>query len=126
MNVLETLIAGRAIIADPKNWTTRVSARDANGTSVLPSHPSACKFCSLGALTLVEFKNDSYFSNVTMQAEDALRQAMGCQNVAIFNDDQTHEAVIAAWDRAIAQVAAGRPEADTPAGGSAGVIPAAE
>ena len=126
MNVLETLIAGRAIIADPKNWTTRVSARDANGTSVLPSDPSACKFCSLGALTLVEFTNGGHFTSVTIQAEEALRVAMMCGSVATFNDDQTHDAVIAAWDRAIAQVAAGGPEADAPAGGSAGVTPATE
>lgn len=46
----------RDLIADPKNHTTRTSARDKRCCPVDPSSDEACMFCALGALERVSRK----------------------------------------------------------------------
>lgn len=48
--VVDDLKATRELISDPAHWTTKVSARNAQGVHVLPLDPTATCFCVLGAI----------------------------------------------------------------------------
>lgn len=96
MTVKDVLIAARAKIADPANWTQRVSAREVNGHVVAHDDAMAVCWCALGALANVIWRNDIYWA-----AESALSDAIG-GSIHKFNDTHTHAEVLAKFDEAIA------------------------
>ena len=89
--ITKDLIAGKALINTPEKWTQRASARDADDREVDIDDPSACKFCSMGALTKVKAFGVSY---------DFLRNCLGGSIINI-NDSYDHALVMKRWDRAI-------------------------
>lgn len=99
MNIINELKEGRALIADPLNWTTGTRARNSKGTSVSPFSPEAVCWCSTGAIekvTVKEGKNlDAYH-----EARDALRNEIWLP-VWAFNDKCTHAQVLELWDTVI-------------------------
>jgi isopentenyldiphosphate isomerase len=92
----DNLIAGQVVILDPKHWTTNVYAKTANGNPIGSSEVNACRWCSIGALNKITRHHPELYTPVF----EALCREMNF-HVINFNDTQSHDAVIAAWDRAI-------------------------
>lgn len=93
MKVSEVLIAAKALIVDPANWTQGAYARTTTG-KVCHIAVGTC-YCSLGALKvtqgfIVPEKYKKYLENV-----------MKC-DIAAYNDSHTHAEVMKKWDEAIA------------------------
>lgn len=91
------LIAARALIASPKNWTKKEEARDKIGQPVPYLSEKADSYCIVGAL-----------SRVGVHGPTALFAALGCLEglnfgLVAFNDDPAtyHCAVLSLFDRAI-------------------------
>jgi hypothetical protein len=82
VNALEHLKAARALIATPDKWC-KVYLTDAGG-----------RHCMIGALEAV--------GRGWPAARAALMAANNIDSVILFNDDSTHEQVLAAFDKAIA------------------------
>lgn len=99
MTVKEVLIAARAKIADPANWTQGESAKDANDRFCLPKSTLARCWCSIGALAAVI--EDGSASEYFWKADDALARVMGTSTHR-YNDTHTHAEVLAKFDEAIA------------------------
>ena len=101
MTAHELLIAARALIPTPKQWTKRAHARDATGAPVSGLSPNAVCLCSDGAL----WRAGGY--KVTkcnyLLAGDALNSAIGGGSYVAFNDatTTTHADVLAMFDDAI-------------------------
>lgn len=107
MKTSEFLIKAKSLIADPENWTQEDYARDSKGDGCFWNEPQATCFCSIGALYKVgglEKRTYQLPYNVK-QSCDLLKQQMEGY-VPAFNDSHTHEQVMQAWDRAIAQAVA--------------------
>jgi hypothetical protein len=93
-SALDVLVAARALIEKPENWTQGAAAQDSKGRRVHPHHPEACRWCALGALTRAgDRAQDGY---------RLLRAATGARSIIELNDDGTHPNILAAFDRAIA------------------------
>lgn len=98
----QVLIQARALVA--AGWTQDVYATDEHGTDVDPMSPSACRFCSLGAIArvmgIVDVGSGQLADDVP--ATVSLEKAAG-RNIPSFNDapGQTKEKVLAAFDQAI-------------------------
>ena len=102
--VSEFLMAGKAIIAEESAWVQNFYAKDKEGSFVSANNPEAVCFCSLGALNKVRGPLLNSWgtpaSTLRILAEAVLSRAMG-GSVPPFNDEHTHEEVMAAWDLAI-------------------------
>ncbi len=100
MKTNELLIEARRLIEKPENWLQRTYARDTDGTPVPDTDPSACRFCSKGALYAAAFRN-RVDEDEEDKASKALDAAVGGRPFVKFNDTHTHAEVLAAFDRAI-------------------------
>lgn len=98
MNIKEILIAARAKIERPENWTKGVFARDPQGRDVAPTSKTAVCWCTIGAITAtgVGYDDEALASNY-------LRREIDTHDKSIwkFNDTSTHAEVLAMFDRAI-------------------------
>jgi hypothetical protein len=101
MNTLEILKAGRALIADPKNWCQGTLAKNNLGEDTDPLYYDACCWCSVGALR--KAVGDGHTSTGEAQAHlyRALPEGLDDMAIVTFNDTQTHAKVLAMWDKAI-------------------------
>ena len=95
MSVKQDLINAKALIADPKNWTQSMLARNEEGKCVSVYSPKACKFCALGALRKTGTSEDAY-----MKLADAAFKA-GFKGITALNDFGLHEDVMEMFDKAI-------------------------
>lgn len=100
MKVSKVLIAARAVIADPKNWTKGSFAKDANGHKRYAIAPEAVCWCALGAVMRVG-ANDVLFGAACYWLDGAAGTWMGG-----YNDAHTHAEVLEVFDRAIASAEA--------------------
>jgi hypothetical protein len=98
MTPLQLLIAARARIADPAHWTQFAMARDSEGQSVAARSPRAVSWCMTGAL--------SYYSDDASWWSAYLRLSTQVDygRLVEFGNTHTHAEVLAAFDRAIAQL----------------------
>lgn len=126
MKTVELLKAGRALIADPKNWTKGAYARDSNevspegaryGIHVNAAQPSAVCWCSAGALKhFTQSWDEDYGPSPIRHMERMECYAYKCLlntvkentpycSVESFNDSEhtTHAKVLEIWDLAIAR-----------------------
>lgn len=94
MTVKEVLIAARAKIADPVNWTQGEYARNADGADC--EGDDAVCWCAIGA---IQESCDDY--DTARDALEYLHAVMGTYPYH-FNDTHTHAEVIAKFDEAIA------------------------
>lgn len=104
LDVLLTLLAGRMLISDRKDWTTHSYARTASGGTTFPCENDAVCWCAFGAVSAVSPTNP-----LTMACENALDRAaddlFGCHTVKV-NDNYGHRGVMEIYDRAIAKLEA--------------------
>jgi len=91
--VHDTLVAARALIADPERWTQGAWARDEEGGPVGTLSPAAVCFCAQGALVHVSRSGHE-------RALEALSVAAG-RRPTVVNDFDGHAAVLEMYDRAI-------------------------
>jgi len=110
----EILLKARTLIADPKHWTKGEMARTQSGRPTTTTSPTACQWCSVGAITKAAREVDpSYDTNACYGAMTGLRlvtrevmEKEGYQddlrnNLAVFNDTHTHAEILSAFDKAI-------------------------
>ena len=104
MKVSEVLKAGKAVIADPKNWAKEWFAYDEQARMTESCSPDAVCWCSTGALSKVAPKDMS----TRFKAENWLHHAADTADpdspvhcMPYYNDTHTHEEVMAVWDAAI-------------------------
>lgn len=108
------LTEARDLIRNPVCWSQNYFGETAEGEMVDGTDPRACRFCSAGAIQRVvqtedwslESEAEDYL--VRFLPEDWLGRDNGngryTRNIRVFNDTQSHEAVMAVWDRAIASL----------------------
>ena len=98
MTVKDVLIAARAKIEKPENWTRGMSARDADGQYISPRDPKAVCWCSAGAVyASVPLVGVMPSSRVLRALDD-----VSGNSIETFNDNMPHSEVLAVFDQAIA------------------------
>lgn len=98
MTIKEVLIAARAKIADPANWTQGSLAKDDESLTcgVLSEH-ARC-YCAIGAIIASAHSDNCDVGGQAVLYLDKFTDG----NAVNFNDTRTHPQVIAAFDEAIA------------------------
>lgn len=98
--MLKNLTRARALIADPKNWTQGVSARNRKGDPVGPKDWTACQYCAAGAVVRTGGQPAAF------KALDNAARALhpGSFSVICVNDEHGHEAVLKVFDKAIGEI----------------------
>ena len=93
-------------IEDSDCWTQGSFARTWTGESVRPSHPSACRWCLLGAIALESNPYAMSPPNLLTHLEERMQREYGEQfdTLGAMNDYLTHENVLAFLQRAIAEM----------------------
>lgn len=120
MTVLDALIAGRALIEDPKHWTRKFNARDADGHPVWNTKTQEpISWCSLGALSKVTEGTTKVYNG----AYKVLRACVDA-GVSDFNDSHSHSEVLALWDKAIEAERFRHSDATSQGDGEIGVVEA--
>lgn len=108
MDKLQILVAARALISTPETLCRRELARDAQGNPVAPTSSAAVSWCSKGALLKVlagapipdDLEDLLTASNTSADGRPIRAHYAG------FTDTQSHDRVMAMWDRSIAEVRA--------------------
>jgi hypothetical protein len=104
--VADDLKAAKTLIDTPEKWTKDVNARDADGMQVLVRSEEAVCFCSHGAIQRVTLTDEADTSHRQMAATNLLTEVTPGRFLADYNDNHTHEEVMAVWDKAIAKAEA--------------------
>jgi hypothetical protein len=101
---VEILRAARARIADPSHWCRLVYAESKFGNSLADERsPRAVKWCAAGALYAERRGPRSRgITGAVLAARDILQKAAEPLCLTQFNDERSHAAVMAMYDRAIA------------------------
>lgn len=98
-STLELLKAGRELLSDPARVCRGALAQTANGGYADPRSSMAHSFCTVGALRKLAPSNQA---DDTAEARALLCMAVGHNNLTHFHDTSEHEAILRAWDKAIA------------------------
>ena len=96
-SIKQLLQKARALIEDPAHWTQGALARDSAGNEVFPNSPQAVCFCAEGALACA-FEG-------TFDLKERAGRYLDIETekpLWTFNDSHTHEEVLNAFDKAIA------------------------
>jgi hypothetical protein len=89
-------------IEKKENWIRGIYSEDENGCSVPATHPSACKFCSVGALLCVEGRTN--LASAAMRKLDSAAQFYmkdSKWDIMSLNDQREHEDVVNVFHLAI-------------------------
>lgn len=109
-STLEVLRAARNLISDPKHWTRGSFARDKEGRMVLPEDRRATQWCAAGAIYATTRDRATRGC-----AQNALRHALPAGGIWLNNDqDDGHERMLAAFDKAIVALEATQPAEGAP------------
>lgn len=110
--VIEKLKLGRALIADRERWTQGAYARSASdgdgplkGFHCMVRSERAVCWCSVGALKKVavfEINESPLYKELLKTVTDNSTY----ESVESFNDNSSHEAVLAMWDATIERLEA--------------------
>jgi hypothetical protein len=95
----------RDLIADRKHWCRFALAKDKYGQHVNATDPMARRFCAVGALiaTANELTSDPLQANALGRLAANIVSSRGEWTLLAVNDFRGHAAVIAFFDKAIAQ-----------------------
>jgi hypothetical protein len=102
--MLDVLKAARDKIADPKNWTQGVSARNHDGKYTNPCNYDAVSWCASGALySAADTSHELYHEAIAALA--GIPAPLGAvDKVVEINDHGTHAEVLAMFDAAIRRI----------------------
>jgi hypothetical protein len=82
----EALVKAKSLIDTPEKWI--------QGDAKVKYADGSCRYCSVGAIYEINSKGMVYLRS-------ALININGGDSVATYNDNHTHEEVMALWDKAI-------------------------
>jgi len=99
LTVKELLIKAKSLIETPETWTQGTYAKDANGQSVTSFSTEATQFCAMGAIRRATSCDAATFQRDKCYM--AIRNAAG-MDLTDYNDTNDHMAVMAIFDKAIA------------------------
>jgi hypothetical protein len=109
MTAHELLIAARAMIPTPNDWTKGVNARDADGDPVDACDPNAVCYCAEGTMQCADAvsRGNGNFLRALAALSAALPEAYQNWDIHEYQDlpETTHADVLALFDRAIAATA---------------------
>lgn len=91
--LLDAFDAAWNLIKHPADWIQGMNATTREGAHIPYYHREAECFCSHGALRRVV----KYTSVHDQKIRAAFAKAMGFSPITTFNDNHTHEEVMAAW-----------------------------
>lgn len=98
----DILLAAKQLISNPKDWTTKVMSRNSINQEVIPSAPTACKWCAAGAVIKLTNIQDAEPSLLFLRkATKKWGIHGGDGSVAALNDLGKHEDVMKLFDVAI-------------------------
>lgn len=100
MSAADLLHRALALIEPKASWGAGAMASDRLGREVKLDHPTACRFCMVGALQKAGGTSDEYGAAIMH-----LRRACGDRSIFEFNDTHGHKAVKKAMRRAIERAA---------------------
>jgi hypothetical protein len=102
----EILTAARKLIENPENWTKGTWALDPGNNKVPYTSDLANCFCAEGAIrrtVMASFgRADIYVSDLERMVRDAGDRT--CRSLSEFNYSHDHAEVLAAFDKAIAEL----------------------
>ena len=97
MSMKDDVTAVRNLLSDPKHWTQRAPARTAEGNCVSTISPDAVCWCLAAAVNKTfpfdTPRNVALFNFLLLRTPD--------HSIVDFNDDATHDQVLAFLDAAI-------------------------
>ena len=104
MTPTEHLIAARALIARPENWTKHTAARDSHGQVVYSDNPRAVCWCTIGALAKTAKGRDPLAANDLIFLQIRENPDIEEDSIDGYNDapETTHANILALFDKAIA------------------------
>ena len=104
MKSSEILVAAKALIEKPSNWTQKACARDYNGLEVAPLSSEACSWCILGAVRKVtsDTNNEKVYEKVYENLYPFINEVL----ISEFNDRHSHSEILAVFDKGIAMALA--------------------
>ena len=104
MTEKELLVKARALIENPKTWIQGHGAEDSAGLEIAAVSPDAVSFCAIGALDRACFNLRVGFCSIVATAALQRLDGMVDNELGFWNDalGRTHDEVLAAFDRAIA------------------------
>ena len=84
-----------------KGWTQGPFAADALGVPLSPTHPNACKWCAMGAVSAAAGPGE--YGRIRDVLNDEVYSLHGFPTMVCFNEDSdtTKEMVLAVFDNAI-------------------------
>jgi hypothetical protein len=97
----EILHRARALLDDPRRWTRRAAARDAQGLNCQATDERAVRFCAYGALLRAAFDVTGDAGQAAMLARAAEMSIMPDRRIALVNDRVSHRAVLRLIDQAL-------------------------
>lgn len=98
----QTMIAARAVIENPAHWCQGNMAVDWQGNEVAPNDPNAIRHCAEGALCKVADQPYGLDYDLSSLLNDAADILFGIADFVEINDRNGHAAILAVFDRAIA------------------------
>lgn len=108
MKTIDVLKAARAKITNPENWMKGFYAKTPDGGETVGTNPEATCFCALGAIEsvtgILHLYNgwpDRAVVFLNKVVKEVQPEDVNYRNVAEYNDNSTHEQVLAVFDKAI-------------------------
>jgi len=101
MSLKKSLIEVKSLIDTPEKWCKYKYARDSSGIPVSYKSPRACSFCILGAVRRVRIEEQLDVLRELRKFIPNKQTNRRNLKLNIFNDNATHNEVMALFDRAI-------------------------
>lgn len=86
-----------ALVRNPETWTKDAAARDFDDNPVFADDINACRWCSVGALHRFDVGIGAKTVHRILNTE-AERAGYEYECIADFNNNNTHETVVALWE----------------------------
>ena len=99
---VQVLRKARELISDPARWTQGAYARDESGFEVSSTWEAACCWCALGAIIKTAREMKARVGVTTDVISTLYRHSAG-RPVFEVNDKEGHAAVLALFDKALAE-----------------------
>lgn len=87
-------------VKNPETWAQHYYSYDDKDKQCAPIDPSACKWCSMGAIyAFIKPYDENFAHDLLLAFMEELHDRGVDYNLACFNDTQDHATVVALWER---------------------------